>query len=398
VDVPATNAAGGGHEVVGREGDCRVVVDGIEFQNARTGIARVWESVLDEWSRTDFAAQLVVLDRGRTPRHAGLRYREIPPYRFADPGAIADEPRLLQDLCDEEGADVFVSTYYTFPATTPSVFLCHDMIPEKFGHDLGKPMWRLKHLGIRHAASFVCVSGATARDLKAFLDPQDARPVTIAWNGVHGAYRRAPAEDVQPLLRMLGIAQPYLLLVGADRCGTHKNPELLFDALTLLPAAARCAVVCTGAYAPGLVDEVRSRYPQIADRVVAAQLTQKGLAAAYSGAAALVYPSRYEGFGLPVLEAMACECPVVACPVASIPEIAGDLVDYVDPDDPRGLSAVLTALLARRAQPATDPALQQRLQRARAHAQRFTWASTAAILRDVLLRTARLNRPSRPTP
>jgi len=117
-------------------GECKVIVDGIDFQLARTGIARVWESVLQEWSRTDFARQITVLDRGRTPRHAGFRYRQIPPFRFADPGAVAEEPRILQEVCAEDGADVFVSTYYTFPARTPSVFLCYDMIPERLGFDL----------------------------------------------------------------------------------------------------------------------------------------------------------------------------------------------------------------------------------------------------------------------
>ena len=117
-------------------GECKVIVDGIDFQLARTGIARVWESVLQEWSRTDFARQITVLDRGRTPRHAGFRYRQIPPFRFADPGAVAEEPRILQEVCAEDGADVLVSTYYTFPARTPSVFLCYDMIPERLGFDL----------------------------------------------------------------------------------------------------------------------------------------------------------------------------------------------------------------------------------------------------------------------
>jgi hypothetical protein len=71
------------------------------------------------------------------------------------------------------------------------------------------------------------------------------------------------------------------------------------------------------------------------------QLSDEELSAAYSGAVALVYPSQYEGFGLPVLEAIACGCPVITCPNASIPEVAGEAALYVNDDDVDGLANAL---------------------------------------------------------
>ena len=71
------------------------------------------------------------------------------------------------------------------------------------------------------------------------------------------------------------------------------------------------------------------------------QLTDEELRLAYAGAVALVYPSKYEGFGLPVLEALACGCPVITCPNASIPEVAGEAAIYVNDDDVTGLAEAL---------------------------------------------------------
>ena len=98
--------------------------------------------------------------------------------------------------------------------------------------------------------------------------------------------------------------------------------------------------------------------------VIVAQLTQKALAIAHSGAAAPVYPSRYEGFGLPVLAAMACEC-----------------------------LEILRGRLARQAGSAADGPLQNRLPRARAHAGKFSWSESASTISAVLLRTTRSTSP-----
>jgi len=157
----------------------------------------------------------------------------------------------------------------------------------------------------------------------------------------------------------------------------------VFDALPLLPEAGRPALLCVGGHAT-LEAEFATRAAATTVRV--ATITDAQLTAAYSGALALIYPSRYDGFGLPILEAMACGCPVIACDNSSIAEVAGDAAIYVPEDDPSALAAAVTRL--------RDLSTREAY-RARGFARvgRFDWNRTAddveRFIRDVASRTER---------
>ena len=107
-------------------------------------------------------------------------------------------------------------------------------------------------------------------------------------------------------------------------------------------------------------------------------VTDSQLLTLYRGAAALVYPSRYEGFGLPVLEAMACGTPVIASRAASIPEVLGDAGVLLDPDDEPGWADAIAAVV-------NDEWQKGRMRKAGlTRAKEFTWARTASITLDVV--------------
>jgi glycogen synthase len=110
-------------------------------------------------------------------------------------------------------------------------------------------------------------------------------------------------------------------------------------------------------------------------------LSDEELRLAYAGAVALVYPSRYEGFGLPVAEAMACGCPVITTKLASLPEVAGDAALYIDPDDPQSLREALDTVreAGRRATMIAAGAIQ---------ASAFRWDSASAAFADALTEAA----------
>lgn len=359
-----------------------VVIDGVFYQRFNTGIARVWNSLLTEWVKEGFAERIVVLDRaGTAPRISGIRYRTVLPHDY---DSVDFDRRMLQQICDEEGAKVFISTYYTRPLTTPFVFLAHDMIPELIGTNLTHPMWQEKQDSINHAVTYLAVSENTARDLQKFFPTITSDNITVAPNGLDSHFKPASAEEIARFKSTYNIEKPYFLLVGSR--GAYKNTLLFFKAFQQLPANQNFAIVCTGSM-PFSAEEK----PYIQHHTTYnIELDDEALCCAYTGAAALVYPSKYEGFGLPIVEAMACGCPVITCRNSAIPEVAGDAALYVAEDD---VTALTQALIAIQQSAVRDPLIAQGFERS----QLFSWTKMAKTIKSVLTDVAEKNTSTVPS-
>lgn len=340
-----------------------------------TGIARLWQSLLGIWAGTDFGNRLVVLDRaGTAPRIPGIRYRNTPAYDCNPPGW---DRTLLQTICDQVGAELFVSTYYTTPLTTPSLFLAYDMIPEFTDfYDMGDAQWQEKHHAIQRASAFAAISQSTARDMEK-LYPELCGRITLAYCGVDtGFFTPAPPEEIKAFKKRHGIVKPFYLFIG--RRSEYKNGHLLFQAFHCLSDGGDTALVCVGGG-----NQLEPRYrPLVAGREVhLLDLSDKELRAAYSCALALVYPSKYEGFGLPILEAMACDCPVITCRNSSIPEVAGDAALYVGEDQPEQLAHAM--------QQVRDPELRRDMShKGVLRTGEFSWKKMADTMREAMRRAA----------
>ncbi|MFN9407431.1 MAG: FkbM family methyltransferase [Dolichospermum sp.] len=353
-----------------------ILIDGVFFQLYQTGIARVWRSLLEQWVNTEFADHIVVLDRANTaPKINGIRYRTIPGYDYNNTEA---DKQMLQQICNEEAAELFISTYYTTPIETPSVFMAYDMIPEVLRVDLNQPMWREKHHGIKHASAYISISENTAKDLNKCFPDIPLESITVAHCGVDPLFSPASESEINAFKYQYGITKPYFLLVGTG--SGYKNGILFFQAFAKLATSNGFDIICTG-IGGILTPELRTY--TLGSAVHLLQLSDKELALAYSGAVTLVYPSKYEGFGMPLLEAMACGCPVITCPNASIPEVTGEAAIYVNDND---VSALANALCD-----VQKPNIRKALITAGlAQSKNFSWTKMAKIVSSELINTTLL--------
>lgn len=350
----------------------KIVIDGVFFQINQTGIARVWKSLLEEWANNGFSKHIVLLDRaGSAPKFSMIRSRPVPAYDYSNADVDKD---MLQQICDEEGADLFISTYYTTPTKTPSIFMAYDMIPEVMGWDTSIPMWQEKHKGIQHASSYIAISENTASDLSKFFADIPIEAITVAHCGVHNTFSPAKADTINAFKTKYGIAKPYFILV--DPRNDYKNSILFFQAFSQLMNRDGFDIICTGS--SGLLASEFKTYTSNST-IHMLQLSDEELAIAYSGAMALVYPSKYEGFGMPIVEAMACACPVITCPNASIPEVAGEAALYVNDDN---VDELVNALCEIQKPTIRNLLITKGLQQAK----NFSWSKMAKTVSYVLIR------------
>ncbi len=203
--------------------------------------------------------------------------------------------------------------------------------------------------------------------------------ITVVWNGVDSQFRPRTAEEVAEVRTALGIRSPrYLLSLGSLE--PRKNLPRLLTAWSRLRSElpADLSLVCVGSKGASLVfkDAGITEIPEGVHFTGYAR--QEHLPALYSGALALVYPSLYEGFGLPPLEAMACGTAVITSNTTSLPEVTAGAALLVNPLSEDDIAAAILKMVR-------DETVRQSLrERALAHASRWTWDLAAADTRKVL--------------
>lgn len=354
----------------------KVVIDGVIFQlqaGGHGGISRVWRSLLPELVRQMPDWDFLLLRRtGSRPLLPYLPSRDVPAYDEATPEARKEDEAMLARVCAEEGADLFVSTYYTHAPGLHNVAVAYDMIPERMGFDMEAPAWIAKRRAYGGASSFLAISHSTAGDLQAHYDIPAER-ISVCHLGVDESFFPASEAEISAFRRKFGLEGPYFLMVGNR--GLYKNGTMAMQALAELPAGEEGHLLAIGGEARLLAPE--TRYADIVTLLPG--LSDEDLRRAYSAAEGLLYPSRYEGFGLPVAEAMACGCPVITCHHSSLPEVADRHALFVDPDDPGAMRAAIRRL--------RDPECRESLRTGGLqHVRRFTWSATARAVREHLRR------------
>jgi glycosyltransferase involved in cell wall biosynthesis len=298
---------------------------------------------------------------------------------------VLGEQTLLPRLAARAGVDLVHSLASTAPVwgRFRRVVTVHDLIYARFPE---------AHAGIRDKGMKVLVPWAARRSDRVIADSQSTREDLVALLGIPGeridvvplglgTVRRADALSAPEVRARFDLGDRRVVLsLSAKR--PHKNLMTLLGALATLPSDSRPVLVLAG-YPTAHENELRERAHALGvegDVRFPAWVSAEELEGLWGLAQAFVFPSLYEGFGLPVLEAMARGVPVASSNASSLPEVAGDAALLFDPRDEPALASALTRLL-------DDAALSESLRaRGLARAREFTWERTARLTLETYAR------------
>lgn len=362
----------------------RIAIDARKLHDY--GIGTYVRNLLRELARLDADTEYVLLCREEdcgAIGELGPNFRAVlvsaPPYSIREQAAV---PLVLR----RERVDLFHTPHYVLPPLTgvPSVVTIHDCIhlmfpqylPSRFAWAYARTfMWSAAHRSDR----ILTVSETSKRDILRFFDvPQEK--ISVIYNAIDERFWMAPPdEEISRVRDRFQLTNPYILYAGNIK--PHKNLERLIEAFNILHTGGfpELKLLIIG-------DEI-SKYATLRRAIHRHQLHRHvrflgfvpdhTLAALYRLATAFVFPSLYEGFGLPPLEAMASGTPVVTSNVSSLPEVVGDAAVLIDPYDPAAIADGIRRVL-------TDDGLRKQLvARGCARAREYSWERSVRRVREI---------------
>ncbi len=282
--------------------------------------------------------------------------------------------------------DVFYSPDFLLPPTRArrTLVTVHDLsyvrVPECFPAPLLNYLNRAVPRSVAHADLVLADAASTQRDLVDVYHTPVAQ-TRVLYSGVDARFNPNITAAARARIGAVTQGKPYLLSLGTIQ--PRKNYVRLIQAFAKIirdPAITDLQLLICGGRG-WMFDEVFRAVEAcgLRDRVIFPDyMRDEDLPALYAGATLFVYPSLYEGFGLPVAEALACGAPVVSSHASSLPEVGGDAVLYFDPRDIVGMADTICRVL-------TDESLRNDLRaKGFAQAKKFSWAKAASELREYL--------------
>jgi glycosyltransferase involved in cell wall biosynthesis len=369
-----------------RAADMRIAIDARKLRDY--GIGTYVRNLLRQLGRQASSHEYVVLCRRADCaiiEESGPQFRAV--VERAGAYSITEQFAVPMDL-RREAVDLFHAPHYVLPPLTPcrSVVTIHDCIhlrfpqylPSRLGYAYARgQMWAATH----KAARVMTVSEASKRDILRYFRVPEAR-IDVIYNAIDERFWLEPdAEEVNRVRERYRLTDPFVLYAGNIK--PHKNLERLIEAFHLMrqadPNLKDVQLLIIG-------DEI-SKYATLRRAVHSHKLhkhvrffgfvSDQTLAALYRLANVFVFPSLYEGFGLPPLEAMASGTPVITSNVSSLPEVVGDAALMIDPYDPAAIADAMARVL-------TDTDLRVDLQgRGLARAREFSWERSIGRVREI---------------
>jgi len=301
------------------------------------------------------------------------------------PRRIVWEQLILPDLATRLRATVLFSPAYALPlrTTIPGVVTVHDLAFLRYDNvhpHLNR--WYLTWItraSVRRAKCVIAVSESTKKELEQLLGvPTDK--IRVIHNGVSRHFRKVPPTEAAQVRERYRLPDNYILYVG--NIEPRKNLPVLLKAFDQIKEKSfvphQLVILGQRAWMYGAVDSTWQALKAKDHVVFTGYVPAEDLPAIYSLADVFVYPSLYEGFGLPVLEAMACGTPVITSNTSSLPEVAGDAAELVDPRSVDALSRALCRLIH------DHNYRQQLVRKGLERAAMFSWERTAVATLELL--------------
>ena len=378
----------------------RIAINGYFLQQPATGSGEHLYYLLEGLDAIDRSNEYLVLN----PRLTKSRLVRVPPLgqnfeirEIAGTGARLGlrlgklwwEQVALKRACASERVDLLHSPYFASPLypNVPTVVTVHDVIPmvlPAYGSALHSRLYmKLVAAAARRAKAIITVSATSKKDIVGALGVSPDR-IHVVYNAVDRGFHPVGDDRALDAVRdSHGIRGDFLLYFGGF--DQRKNVERVIRAYHLAAGsfARPCQLVIAGAMdlvGHPLYPDPRPLIGELGleeQVVVTGRISEEDKPLLYSAATAFVFPSLYEGFGLPVLEAMACGTPVITSNVSALPEVAGDAALLVDPTSVEAIAGAMVRVM-------NEPGLREELRaKGLQRTRQFDWEASAARTLDI---------------
>jgi glycosyltransferase involved in cell wall biosynthesis len=362
----------------------RIAIDARKLRDY--GIGTYIRNLLRHLARLDTNTEYVVLcqEADRTfADELGENFRAVP--ESSGPYSVREQIAVPLDL-RREGVNLFHAPHYVLPPLTPcrSVVTIHDCIhlrfpqylPNRLGYAYARSsLWVATH----RSARVLTVSEASKRDILRYFSVPDAK-IDVIYNAIDERFHEEPpADDVMRVRERYQLHDPFILYAGNIK--PHKNLERLIEAFHVIRRGELQYVKLL------IIGDEISKYATLRRTVHRYKLHKHvrffgfvpdaTLAILYRLARVFVFPSLYEGFGLPPLEAMASGTPVITSNVSSLPEVVGDAAMLIDPYEPDAIAGAMRRVLLE------DRLRDDMRERGLARAREFSWDRSVRRVRQI---------------
>lgn len=365
----------------------RIVIDGRYINDRFPGIGRYTYNLLRSLGKLNTQDELIVLinSKLKNSRFDLSSFSEQPCFRLVDchiPRFLPAEMLCLPIVVHRLNPSVFHSPFFLrpYPLFCPCVITLHDLIPlQSFKNTNGllnqMIFWFGAKLACHLSAAILTPSVYSARSIQRWCKNLDNR-LHIIPLAADPLIQRQPTSIVDRMRRKFDLRKPYVLYVGSHL--PHKNLESLVLAWSRIMSSTPrydylYQLVLAGREFPGY-SKIRNLVEQLDLKTSVrflGEVEEDNLSALYSGADLFVFPSIIEGYGLPVIEAMACGTPVICSKACSLPEVADGAAWMIDPDNIDSLSNAINQFLH-------SPNLRKKFaQKGMARCAQLTWDATA---------------------